>query len=153
MRQKFGETLVKQVYNESIFRTVKQELRPLLENELFPKFVKSELFNAKYREEFEKEEQRVHDQPSTNQSERYKIRVNKKALQKSLKNGQKVFIDDLVNPASSSGSSHFARPNNSISYPKFGSKFETNSMKSPSLTSIASLTQSNSVNFRNALST
>ena len=65
LRAKFGETLERRVYNESIFTAVKQELRPLLENELFPKFVKSDLFKAKYREELQKCEQPVQDGDTT----------------------------------------------------------------------------------------
>lgn len=44
LKQKLRESLQKAIYNESVFKAVKSELKTLLENEYFPKFLHSQVF-------------------------------------------------------------------------------------------------------------
>ena len=44
LKQKLRESLQRTIYNESVFRAVKSELKSLLENEYFPKFLRSKVF-------------------------------------------------------------------------------------------------------------
>jgi hypothetical protein len=43
---KFCETLQKTTYNESVFNAVKKEIKQILENDYFPKFLKSKIFKS-----------------------------------------------------------------------------------------------------------
>ncbi len=44
--QKFSETLQKTTYNESVFNSVKKEIKQILENSYFPKFMQSKMFKS-----------------------------------------------------------------------------------------------------------
>jgi hypothetical protein len=92
LRQKLGESLQKQTYNEPVFNAVKSELKSLLEKDYFPQFIKSTLF----------QESPFYHSTNLSQSNSHKqscLPINKTDVSTNInnKNGQFVVPASLAN--------------------------------------------------------
>jgi hypothetical protein len=104
LKQKLRDTLQKNTYNESIFNAVKKELKPLLETEYFPSFLKSKLYM-----EYLQQQQNQHSMLQSQQQSTSSLKNMHELKQRSSDKSRLKFED--LDLDSNKVSASFAIPN------------------------------------------